>query len=113
MLTIFYKQLLIYKTETGLEPFCEWLTSFGKDPTVKARIMARLDRLERGHYGMYKKLGTGLLELKLNFGPGYRIYFTKRKNRIILICGGNKSTQIKDIAIAKKYWQEIKGEIYD
>ena len=67
-----------------------------------------MDRVEVGNYGDYKPLGDGVYELKLHFGSGYRVYFAEYDDIIvILLCGGDKSTQSKDIEIAKTYWKEL------
>jgi putative addiction module killer protein len=96
-----------YISPSGKVPFVEWINSI-KDPVMRHRIRRRLDRLELGHYGEYKILGDGVNELKLAFGPGYRIYFAEEGDIIIvLLAGGDKSTQSKDIKMAKKYWQEL------
>ncbi|MGQ3888275.1 type II toxin-antitoxin system RelE/ParE family toxin [Legionella sp. CNM-1927-20] len=92
-------------------PFVDWINSI-KDATTRHRIRRRLDRVELGHYGEYKVLGEGVCELKLDFGPGpgygYRIYFAEQDNVIIiLLCGGDKSSQSKDIQKAKTYWREL------
>ncbi|HET6606491.1 MAG TPA: type II toxin-antitoxin system RelE/ParE family toxin [Rhodopila sp.] len=72
------------------------------DPVIRARIDARLSRLTLGLFGDAKSVGEGIVELRLHFGPGYRIYFTQRDGRIILLlCGGDKATQRRDIARAK------------
>ena len=64
--------------------------------------------MELGHYGDYKVLGDGISELRLQFGSGYRIYFTEMNDIVvILLCGGDKKSQKKDIAIAKKYLKEL------
>lgn len=75
---------------------------------MRHRIRRRLDRVEIGNYGDYKPLGDGVYELKLHFGSGYRVYFAEYDEIIvILLCGGDKSTQSKDIEIAKTYWKEL------
>ena len=75
---------------------------------MRHRIRRRLDRVEIGNYGDYKSLGDGVYELKLHFGSGYRVYFAEYDDIIvILLCGGDKSTQSKDIEIAKTYWKEL------
>jgi putative addiction module killer protein len=99
------KQLEIYVTENGRIPFTDWLESL-KDKTARFRIKERLDRVSLGNLGDYKSIGEGVYELRLTFGPGYRIYFGQEGEKIILLlCGGDKSTQIKDIKKAKEYWQ--------
>lgn len=81
-----------------------------KDLTTRTRIERRLERMELGNYGDYKALGAGIFELRLDFGAGYRVYFAEIDNVIVLLlCGGNKSTQSKDIASAKEYLQELRG----
>ena len=67
-----------------------------------------MDRVEIGNYGDYKPLGDGVYELKLHFGSGYRVYFAEDGYIIvILLCGGDKSSQSKDIEVAKAYWKEL------
>ena len=100
------KQVLIYEDATGKQPFNEWLYRL-HDPKTRRRILQRLSRLESGNYGDYKVLKEGVFELRLDFGSGYRIYCGERGNQfVILLCGGDKSTQVKDIEMAKTYWRE-------
>ena len=74
-----------------------------KDERVRGLVASRLDPLGFGHVGDAKPLGQGISELRIHYGPGYRIYFQKRGGTIIiLLCGGDKSTQAKDIAVAKR-----------
>ena len=78
-----------------------------KDERAKGAIAARLVRLSYGHIGDAKPVGEGVSELRIHHGPGYRIYFRRRGNTIIvLLCGGNKSTQARDIRTAKQLAQE-------
>jgi putative addiction module killer protein len=107
------KKLLIYTNEAGKSPFEDWLKSL-KDKIIRARIQRRLDFLQMGHYGDYKSLGDGIFELRLAFGSGFRIYFAEVNEAIVLLLsGGNKASQNKDIKIAKSYWQETQGDVYD
>lgn len=102
------KELQIYRTPNGQEPFTEWLKSL-QDRRTRKRIQARIDRIESGNLGDHKSLGDGVFEFRLQFGPGYRIYFGEVNNTIILLlCGGDKSSQDRDIERAKIYWQEYK-----
>ena len=78
----------------------DWINAL-KDRSGRARIQARVDRLAHGNPGQYKVLTAGVRELKIDVGPGYRVYYTERGNSlIILLAGGNKSTQRKDIRAA-------------
>ncbi len=78
----------------------DWINSL-KDRVGRARIQVRVDRLAHGNPGQYRKFKAGVCELKIDFGPGYRVYYTERKGEfIILLAGGDKSTQQWDIEIA-------------
>ena len=100
------KELREYIISTGRSHFGEWLTSL-KDPKIRARIRIRLDRVSLGLFGDCKLLGRGLQELRLDFGSGYRIYFGQDGDvLVILLCGGDKSTQQKDIEKARLYWAD-------
>jgi putative addiction module killer protein len=94
------------------ESFRKWRVRI-KDVRMRALIASRLDRLAFGHAGDVKPVGEGVSELRIDHGPGYRIYFQKRGNTIIiLLCGGDKSTQAKDIQTAKRLaavWSEENG----
>ena len=97
-----------YTTLAGEIPFLKWLNKL-KDSVTRLRIRHRLDRLELGNLGDCQSVGDGVFELRLFFGSGYRIYFAEQDETIvILLCAGDKSTQKKDIKIAKSYWQELK-----
>jgi len=99
--------LEIYKDNNGDEPLIDWIESI-KDIITRARIRNRLRRIELGNFGDHKSVGGGVFELRLVFGPGYRVYFGKVDNVIVLLlCGGDKKSQVKDIELAKKYWQDF------
>lgn len=91
------------------ETFRKWWTKL-RDERARGVILARLDRLAYGHPGDVEPIGEGISELRIHYGPGYRVYFHKRGNEIILLlCGGDKSTQSKDIKTAKRLateWSE-------
>jgi putative addiction module killer protein len=90
-----------YLTENGANPVAEWLESFS-DGRVLGRILTRISRVQQGALGDSKSVGDGVGELVLDFGPGYRIYFAKVGTWVILLLGGgDKSTQKRDIAKAK------------
>ena len=73
------------------------------------RIDKRLERLEDGNIGDCQSVGAGVFELRLHFGPGYRIYFGQIENTLVLLlCGGDKASQARDIELAKTYWKEYK-----
>lgn len=101
-----FKKIEFYKHDNNKEPFIEWFKTI-KDKNTQARIIKRLVKLDYGKYGDYKDLGDSIYELKLNFGPGYRIYFGEYiDTRIVLILsGGDKSSQSRDIKKAKEYWK--------
>lgn len=88
----------IIKSET----FSIWLNGL-KDRQGKVRILARLDRMELGNPGQFKPVGEGVSEMKIDFGPGYRVYFVNEDGQVVvLLCGGDKSTQKSDIVTAKR-----------
>ena len=83
------------------EQFRRWRTRL-KDARARALIASRLDRLAYGHAGDAAPVGEGISELRIHYGPGYRIYFHRRGNTVvILLCGGDKGSQAKDIKTAK------------
>ena len=105
MQSIERKQLNIYVTKDGKKPFVDWLESL--DKTVRYRVKERLDRITLGNLGDYKLISDGIFELRLKFGCGYRIYCGNEENQIVLLlCGGNKATQKKDIKKAMAYWED-------
>jgi putative addiction module killer protein len=76
---------------------------------VLARVLARLARLRQGGLGDFKSVGEGVCELRVDYGPGYRIYFGQRgQTLVVLLCAGDKRSQDRDIRLAKQYWQEFK-----
>lgn len=79
-----------------------------KDERAKARIASRIDRLSLGHFGDVKPVGQGVSELRIFYGPGYRIYFIQKRDvLIVLLCGGDKDTQARDISMAKELAQSL------
>jgi putative addiction module killer protein len=89
------------------EVFGKWLSEL-RDIRAKARILARLESARLGNLGDARSVGDGVSELRIDVGAGYRVYFTRRQRVvIILLCGGDKSTQSKDIARAKLMVQQI------
>jgi putative addiction module killer protein len=89
------------------EIFDAWFTSL-KDKQAVARIQARIDRAEDGNFGDFSSVGDEILEMRIHYGPGYRLYFVQRgAELIILLMGGNKSTQEKDIRAAKQLARKL------
>lgn len=98
-------RLEYYLEDDGSAPFTEWLSNL-RDRGAHARISARLNRMKLGNFGDVKALGDGVIELKIDYGPGYRIYYSMNsKTAILLLIGGDKSTQKQDIKIAKACWK--------
>ncbi len=94
--TLFY-----YQTANGKRPFVEWLAAL-HDRQARVKIQARLARVAVGNFGDVETVGEGVLELKVDWGPGYRVYFARiDRTLVLLLCGGDKSTQQKDIDRAK------------
>ncbi len=92
-----------YVTENGHSPFDDWLEGL-RDLIARARVEIRLDRVSLGNLGDYASIGGGLFELRIFYGPGYRVYYSQeRDNVILLLLGGVKDTQKRDIRIAKGY----------
>jgi putative addiction module killer protein len=100
------KRVIVYTTINTKEPFTDWLNDL-RDVMGRKRVLARVSRLQQGNYGDCEPVGEGISELRMFFGPGYRVYFGERSNDIVvLLCGGDKDSQDKDIEQAKAYWQE-------
>lgn len=94
-----------YQTSEGGVPFQEWMHSL-KDLKSKAIALTRIARLEAGNFGDFKAFDS-IIELRIDYGPGYRIYCAeKEKKLIILLVGGSKKSQKKDIQKAKDYWED-------
>ena len=103
------KEIKRYSTPEGKIPFSEWFFSL-RDFKAQAKITARLDRIERGNLGDYSSVGEGVCEIRIDYGPGYRVYFGQIGSIIvILLCGGDKSTQNKDIRKAIEYWIDYRS----
>ncbi len=100
------RELELYVTEEGRAPFTEWLDSL-RDIRGREKIRARLNRIRLGNFGDSSSVGEGVEELRIDFGPGYRVYFGLAGTKIVLLlCGGDKSTQAQDILQAKRYWKD-------
>lgn len=97
-----------YTAENGKSPFIEWLDE--QTPEVRSRIEVRFKYVEQGNLGVHREEGKGVWALIYDFGPGYRVYYalTDRQKVVLLLAGGTKRRQSKDIAEAIKYWQDYK-----
>ncbi|WP_455378076.1 type II toxin-antitoxin system RelE/ParE family toxin [Petrachloros mirabilis] len=105
------KELRIYVTEDGREPFSEWIASL-RNIKAHAKIRVRLDQVRLGNLGDCRGVGEGVQELRLDYGPGYRVYFGQEGATIVLLlCGGDKNTQSNDIDTAKQYWNEYRRRL--
>lgn len=97
-----------YLTEVGEKPFKEWLDDL-KDITARQKVRIRLDRVRLGNLGKNRSVGEGVYELKIDCGPGYRVYYgLDKKTVVLLLLGGDKSSQKKDITQARMYWEDHK-----
>ena len=97
-----------YRNEDGREPVTEWLNQV-RDKSAQARIRIRLRQLQAGNFGDSSAVGEGVVELRIHIGAGYRVYCARHGQFVaILLCGGDKSSQPKDIRRAKEFWTEWK-----
>ena len=95
------KEVVALPAQDGQVPFEEWLDDLN-DKRAVARILARLARVRQGNLGDCKSVGEGVSELRVDYGPGYRVYFgQKGRTLVVLLCGGDKRTQDRDIRQAK------------
>lgn len=105
---VFPYTITYYLTRNGKKPFKEWLNSL-KDITARNAIRIRLDRVRLGNVGNNRLVGEGVHELKIDYGPGYRVYYAlDGQTVILLLLGGDKSSQKNDIAQAKAFWTDHK-----
>lgn len=101
-------KIIRYVTESGKDVLGEWLRRL-KDPRARAKIAARLNRLTVGNFGDCKALRDGVWELRIDWGAGYRVYFARAgRDRILLLCGGDKRRQSMDINRAIANWKDYK-----
>jgi len=101
-----------YIDVNGNSPFNTWLCGL-KDLRTQAKIDTRIDRASLGNIGDTKSVGEGVQEMRISYGKGYRVYYghIDVDTIIVLLCGGDKSSQTKDIKKAKQYWLELKTEL--
>jgi putative addiction module killer protein len=99
-------EILRYVTSSGNDVFGEWLSSLNDDRAA-AKIAVRIDRLAAGNFGDCKPVGEGVCELRIDWGPGYRVYYAVAGRRcVLLLCGGDKRRQSADIKRAVRYWND-------
>jgi putative addiction module killer protein len=103
------KEVVAFRTQDGRVPFEDWLDDLN-DKRAAARVLARLARVRLGNLGYCKAVGEGVSELRVDYGPGYRVYLgQKGETLVVLLCGGDKRTQDRDLRRAKQYWREFKA----
>lgn len=101
-------EIRIYAQPDESEPYTEWETNLG-DRTARARIRARIGRLRLGNFGDSKRVGE-VFELRIHFGPGYRVYYAREGDDVvILLCGGDKGSQARDLERAHAYWRDYRS----
>ena len=97
--------VLDYQTANGHFPFREWAASL--DKVARSAVAARINRLRLGNFGDWKPVGDGVFELRVDFGPGYRVYFGRDgMTVVVLLCGGSKRHQTADIKQAIRNWND-------
>ncbi|MFI5363370.1 MAG: type II toxin-antitoxin system RelE/ParE family toxin [Elusimicrobiota bacterium] len=102
------RHVILYRTASGVEPFAEYVDSL-KDRAGASRIQTRVTRARLGNLGAHRGVGEGVVELKIDFGPGYRVYIGLHgETSVILLCAGDKSSQDGDISMALEYWRAYK-----
>ena len=101
------KRIKTYVRSNGKSPFEDWVSDL-RDKSAKAKIFTRIDRIRFGNFGDCKSVGGGVFELRVHFGPGYRVYFgIFGAEVVLLLLGGDKSSQPRDVQTAQKYWKEF------
>lgn len=104
-------EVTIYETPEGVSPLTRWLDK-QNDGRAVMKLHARIMRMQQGNFGDHKSLDGGLYELRVDYGPGYRVYYCFEGQRLVLLlCAGNKRTQGRDIEQAREYKKELEGRI--
>jgi putative addiction module killer protein len=100
-------EIRYYVVPGGLQPFAAWFADL--EPMARAKVTRAIVRLEQGNFSSVKSVGEGVLEYRIDFGPGYRVYFGRDGEAlVILLTGGTKRRQQRDIDAAHAYWQDYK-----
>ena len=104
-------KVIVYRTEAGVEAFDEYVDSL-KDRSAASKILVRVTRAKLENLGDHRNIGHGVIELRIDYGPGYRVYIGLHGSElIVLLCAGDKSTQAKDIKRAICYWADYKRNL--
>jgi len=103
------QQIKLYRTVEGKRPFQDWFDRL-RDRKAQQRIDARLARVRLGNFGDSKSVGEGVLELRVNYGPGYRVYYGRDgSDVVVLLVGGDKRRQASDIKTSQAYWADYQA----
>lgn len=106
---VFMVRITHYVSENGTDYFDMWFRKLS--PQARSRVQTRLDRIEFGNFGDYKSLGKGVYEIRIHLGPGYRVYFGRDgDDLVILLGGGTKKRQTRDIIQTQAHWEAYKQE---
>lgn len=103
------RRIVHYETEDGRDPFDAWVRSLRGTP-AQTKVLIRIDRAEEGNLGDHAAVGEGVSEMRIHWGPGPRIYYGEDGDDLVLLTGGDKSTQDKNIATAKEYWRDYNAQ---
>ncbi len=98
------REIRIYEAASGASPFSDWIETLRQED-IYGVILNRLDRVEDGNLGDWAPVGRGVCELRIDVGPGYRVYFGQDGDLVVLLGGGTKKTQSRDIATAREHWK--------
>jgi putative addiction module killer protein len=101
------REIRKYETPEDKCPFAEWVDGYGVGSQTFSRIIVNVDKLERGNFSNVESVGDGVFELKIDFGPGFRVYFGQDGDLVVLLGGGTKATQSQDIATAKEHLEKL------
>lgn len=106
-----FKTIKLYRQQNGRTPYEEWIEDL-KDVVGRAKIRIRVERARLGNFGDYRTIGGGIVELKIDYGPRYGIYMgLYGEEVVVLLCGGDKDSQDKDIVKAHDYWEDYKRRL--
>ncbi len=106
-----HERKVLHHVVAGKDLYGEWLDRL-RDISARTAIVRRVERVEEGNFGDHRTVGGGVWELRINFGPGYRVYYGEDGPVIVmLICGGDKQSQRKDIRLARRLWQDYRKGI--